>query len=240
MRKNAIVLCSGGLDSVTTANYAKKALGYKEVVIMFFDYGQRTIKQERHYSKKCAKNLKAEFVEIKLPELKKWSKSLINKKSIIKKIRVIDLKDSKEESNKYYVPCRNTIFLTYALALAESKMINERKIFDILSGFKCEGSESYPDTTSEFVKKINELREEATSVKGEIKAPLINKDKEDIVTLAKKINVNLKETYSCYAGTNNNSHCGICLSCRLRQEGFYWANIEDPTKYLTKLSDFRR
>ncbi|MEK6919104.1 MAG: 7-cyano-7-deazaguanine synthase [Nanoarchaeota archaeon] len=240
MTNKAIIICSGGLDSVTTANYAKKILGYEEIIIMFFDYGQRTVKQERYFSKKCSKNLKAKFIEVRLDELKKWSTSLINKRSKVKKLRIIDLKNSKEESNKYYVPCRNTIFLTYALALAESKIIKEKEVFDVLVGFKSEGSESYPDTTKNFVKKINELRKEATLVKGKIKAPLIDKDKEDIIVLANKMGVRLEDTYSCYAGAKNYQHCGVCLSCRLRQEGFYWANTPDPTRYAHKLKDSRK
>lgn len=236
--KNAIVLCSGGLDSVTTAYYVKKRLKYKDMIFLFFDYGQRTLNQERNSSKKCAKDLKAVFREIKLNELRKISNSLINKKTQAKKIKRKDLRDSSKESAKYYVPCRNTVFLIYSLALAESLFIKNKKVYDIFVGFKCEGKEAYPDTTSEFVKKMNQLRKVSTSVQGKIIAPLIKKDKDEIVQLGKKLNVKFGDTYSCYIGANQ-KHCGYCLACRLRQEGFYWAGVKDPTQYKIKMKDFR-
>ena len=66
----------------------------------------------------------------------------------------------------------------------------------------------------------------------------IKKDKEDIVRLGKKLGVKFEDTFSCYIGVGEN-HCGACLSCRLRQEGFYWAGIRDPTKYEIKMKDSR-
>ena len=134
--KNAIVLCSGGLDSVTTANYVKKKLGYKKITILFFNYGQKTILQERKFSKKCAEKLNAEFIEINLGWLGKISNSLINKSGKIKKIKRVDLRDTKKESEKFYVPCRNTIFLTYAIAFAESLFFKKKEISDIFVGDK--------------------------------------------------------------------------------------------------------
>ena len=236
--KNAIVLCSGGLDSVTTAYHVRKKLKYENLIFLFFDYGQRTLKQERNSAKKCAKKLGAVFREIILDELKRISASLINKKTNVKRIKRKDLKDSSEESAKYYVPCRNTVFLVYALALAESLFLKDKKVYDIFVGFKCEGKEAYPDTTLEFVREINQLRKVSTSVKGSIIAPLIKKDKDEIIQIGKKLNVKFGETYSCYVGTDA-KHCGCCLSCRLRQEGFYWAGVKDPTKYKIKMKDFR-
>jgi len=239
--KNAIVLCSGGLDSSVTAYYVKKKLNYKKMIVLFFDYKQRTLKQERKASKNVAKNLGAEFIEISLPELAGISTSLINKNTAARKIKRKELKNAEKESNKYYVPCRNIVFLTYALALAESLQIRGEGIFDIFTGFKCEGREAYPDTTPEFVKEINKLKNIATGTKGKIIAPLIKKDKEDIVELGEKLGVKMEETYSCYIGTKNKrEHCGTCLSCRLRQEAFYWANIKDKTKYKEKMKDYRR
>lgn len=239
--KNAIVLCSGGLDSTVTAYYIKKKLKYNNLIILFFDYGQRTLKQERKAAEKTAKNLKAECIEIKLPELSRISTSLINKKNKAKRVKRKELKDTKEEAAKYYVPCRNAVFLIYALALAESLQIKNKKVYNIFTGFKCEGKEAYPDTTLEFVKEMNKLKKTSTSAKGKIIAPLIKKDKDEIVLLGKKLGVNFKNTFSCYVGTRkkNIEHCGYCLACRLRQEAFYWANVKDPTIYKIKMKDFR-
>ena len=234
MEKNAIILCSGGIDSVTTAYYIKKKLKYDNLIILFFDYAQRTLKQERKASKNCSEKLKAEFIEINLPWSKLLAQSLLNKKQKLTKLKRKELKDTKKESAKYYVPARNLIFLSYAISLAESLKISKNKIYDIFVGFKNEGKESYPDTTREFVNAMNKLSK-ATKVKCMIKAPLIKKDKEDIISLGKKLDVRFEDTYSCYNGSS--LHCGSCLACRLRQEGFYWANIRDPTRYKEKPHD---
>jgi len=235
--RNAIVLCSGGIDSITTAYYVKKKLKYKDIIILFFDYTQRTLNQEKTKSKKCAKNLNAKFIEIGLKELGKISTSLINTDKKAKKVYRKELKNTKKESEKFYVPCRNIIFLTYALSLAESLYKKTKKVYDIFVGFKQEGRESYPDTTKKFVNSINNLSKVSCMGKFKIIAPLIEKDKEDIILLGRKLGLNFKDTFSCYIC--NKKHCGICLACRLRQEGFYWANIKDLTDYKIKMKDFR-
>lgn len=235
--KNAIILCSGGIDSVTTAYYVKKKLKYDNFLIIFLNYGQKSLHMEKKFSRKCARNINAEFIGISLNWLENISNSLINKDGKIRKISRKILKDSKKESDKFYVPCRNTIFLVYALALAESKFIKEKKKYDIFIGFKNEGKESYQDTTKEFLEQMNNLAEISCQKKFKIIAPLIEKDKEDIILLGKELGVNFKDTFSCYIGKRE--HCGFCLACRLRQEGFYWADVKDPTKYKNKMKDFR-
>lgn len=234
--KKAIILCSGGLDSVVTANYVRKNLNFDNIAILFFNYNQKTVNQERKASKKCAKEIGADFQEINLNWLGRISGSLINKNGKVKNLNRKELKDTSKESKKYYVPCRNTVFLVYALALAESLYVKNKQESIIFVGFKCEGKESYPDTTKSFVREINKLSKIGCSHKFNVEAPLINKDKEDIVLLGKKLGVNFKETYSCYVGGPNNkereAHCGKCLACMLRKEGFYWANVKDPTIYI--------
>ena len=227
-KKNAIILCSGGLDSIVTAHYVKRKLGYNKLKIIFFNYGQKTLLKEKKCSKLCAKKFGADFKEIALPELSEISTSLINRDGKIKKVINSELGDTKKESKKWYVPCRNLIFLSYAMAFAESLFIRKKGKYDIFVGFKCEGSESYPDTTEDFLNKINSLGK-LTIGKIKVYAPLIKMDKEDIILLGEKLGVNFKETFSCYVGKRE--HCGFCLSCKLRQAGFYWANVLDPTKY---------
>lgn len=230
--KNALVLCSGGIDSVVTAFYVKNKLNYNKIKIIFFNYGQKSVIYERKYSKLCAKNLGAKFIEIKIHWLGKISNSLINKDGKIKKLSKKDLKNTNKESKKFYVPCRNTLFIVYALAMAESFYIKDKNIWDIFLGFKCEGREFYPDTTIKFVKAVNKLSEIGCSKNFRIFAPLIKKDKEDIILLGKELGIDFMKTFSCYVGQKK--HCGNCLSCKLRQTGFYWANIKDPTFYLTQ------
>lgn len=227
--KNAIVLCSGGLDSVVTAHYVKHRLGYGEILVLFFNYNQKSLEQEKKYSKLCAKQIGAKFLEIKL-NMNAISNSLINKGGKIKKLGRKDLKDTSEESLKFYVPCRNTLFLSYALALAESVYVKNKIKNDIFVGFKCEGKESYPDTTQKFVKEINNLSKISCTANFKVQAPLIKKDKEDIVILGKKLGVDFRNTFSCYV-PKDKKQCGQCLACMLRKEGFYWANIQDNSEY---------
>lgn len=234
--KNAIVLCSGGLDSVVTAYYVRKKLGYGRVLVLFFNYKQRTVKAERKASKRCALDLGVYFKEIKLKELAKISTSLINSKEQVSKVSRKDLQNSHAEHNKYYVPFRNGIFLSYALAISDRFFIKNKQIWDIFVGFKCEGKEHYPDTTPKFIKAVNNLAK-ISKIKTKIFAPLIKKDKDEIVKLGQELGVNLARTFSCY--TDDKIHCGTCLACRLRQEAFYWANIRDKTEYREKMKDFR-
>lgn len=236
-QKNALILCSGGLDSVTTAYYVKKRLNYNNLIILFFNYGQKSLKSERRCSKMCSRALNAGFIEISLHELAKLSTSLINKPGKTAKITIKNLKNSMKEGLKWYVPCRNLLFISYALALAESYLIKNKKIYDIFLGFKCEGKESYPDTTPGFLNSINNISRISCHKKFKVLAPLIKKDKEDIIVLARNLGINFKNTFSCYSSSD--LHCGCCLACRLRQEGFYWANIDDITKYKICMPDFR-
>ncbi len=229
MKKTAIILCSGGVDSVVTAHYVKEKIKPQELIILFFNYRQKSLFLERKFSRNCAKKLDGKFMEIKLKWLGQISNSLINKEGKIKNISNTELKNTKAESEKFYVPCRNTVFLSYALALAESIQAKEKSQVEIFVGFKCEGKESYPDTTKEFVKKFNDLSKVGCNGKIRISAPLIRKDKEDIILLGKKLGVKFEDTVSCYIGKKE--QCGECLACKLRQAGFYWAGIKDPTKY---------
>ena len=231
--KRAIILCSGGLDSVVTAFYVKNRLNYEKLTLLFFDYGQKSLKEERKCALRCARELRAEFKEVDLRWLGKISGSLLNKKGKVRRIKRKELKDTSKESAKFYVPCRNLIFLTNALALAESDYIKTKKISDIFIGFKCEGKESYPDTTKSFVNEINKIASISCLTKSKVIAPLIEKDKEDIISLGKKLGVKFENTFSCY-NPKKNKQCGYCLACKLRQEGFYWANLADPTTYAEK------
>ena len=229
-KKDAIILCSGGLDSVVTAFYVKNRLDYNKLIILFFDYGQKSLKEERESAKICAKGLGVEFKEVNLRWLGDISSSLLNKKGKVRRMNRKDLKDSSKESAKFYVPCRNLIFLTNALALAESRYIKNKRNVDIFVGFKCEGKESYQDTTKSFVNEINKIASISCLTKSKVIAPLIEKDKEDIIILGKKLGVRLEKTFSCY-NPQKDKQCGYCLACKLRQEGFYWANEKDLTEY---------
>jgi len=235
--KNAIILCSGGIDSVTSAHYAKKRLGYDYIIVLFFDYNQKSVRKEKECAKKCSRDVKAKFIEIKLPELEKFSTSLINVKGRVKKLKRKDLKDTRKEGMNWYVPFRNSVFLIYALVLAESMQIKQKKKYDIFVGFNRERGQGYPDTSKEFLRTISQLLRFSNMKDVKIKSPLIKKDKEDVIKIGESLDIDFRDTFSCYIGKSR--HCGYCLACRLRQEGFYWANVKDPTSYKTKMRDFR-
>jgi 7-cyano-7-deazaguanine synthase len=236
MVKSALVLCSGGLDSVTTAFFVEKRLAYDNLGIIFFDYAQKSLFHERRAALFCAQSLKATFYEIRLPELGKLSFSLINKEGYVQQLSPEELGDTQAESLRFYVPGRNTLFLSYALALAESLAHTqpEQGVPDIFIGFKNDGSESFPDTTQSFLDRMNALASVACLRPASIAAPLITYDKEDIVALGGQLGVDFTKTWSCYQGKE--IHCGSCLACRLRQAGFTWSGISDPTAYLVQNS----
>lgn len=237
--KNAIILVSGGLDSVVTAYYVKKVLKYENIMFLFFEYSQRPKKEEEYCSRYIAKVLGADFKMIRLPELGKISTAFMHKEGNVPKTTDKDLEDGTKDILTWWVPCRNSIFLINALAHAESYFLKENKRYDIFIGLKNEGKVHMKDTTKKFVKKMNELGEEATHHGGyKILAPLIDMDKTEVSKLGKELGVPFEYTYSCYIenGFNNKipKHCGECLNCMLRKKGFYWAGMDDPSFYIKK------
>jgi len=227
MRKQTILLASGGLDSSILAFYLKKKLR-KRVKMIFFDYGQRALEEEILCARNLAKKLKSELKIVDLRWLGKISTSLINKR-----------KNSKEEIIKWYVPFRNSLFLVSALAFAESEFIKNRIESDIFLGIKYEGEIRFKDTSKEFLIEINKLAEFSQKGRFKIMAPFINKDKEEIIELGKELGVGSDETYSCYLGggfTKIKSkkipvHCGKCAGCKARKKGFRFSNVKDSSLY---------
>lgn len=232
--KNAIIVISGGLDSTVTAYYVRDILKYNKLKFLFFDYGQRALKEEEFCAKKIANKLDAEFKKVKLDWLGEISTAMLNKEGDFKETTEKDL-ERKEDLLIWWVPCRNSIFLINALAFAESKFLKNKERYDIIIGLKNEGEAYFKDTTKKFIKKFQELSEEATNDGGyKIIAPLIRLNKPEVIKLGEKLKVPFESTYSCYIGGSKNLiHCGECLNCMLRKKGFYWAGIEDPTKYST-------
>ena len=220
-KKKCIVLLSGGLDSATVLKIALKDF---QVVALAFDYGQRH-KFELNAAKKIAKKNSIILNEIKIDLAQFGNSALTDDISVPKN------QDIGKEIPVTYVPVRNTIFLSYALAFAE---VNE--IFDIFIGVNALDYSGYPDCRPEFITAFEKMANEGTKfAQGEnkitIHTPLIDLTKAQIITKGIKLGVDYSMTHSCYDPSESGLSCRQCDACILRKAGFEAANITDPTSY---------
>ena len=218
----AVVLLSGGLDSATTLAIAKNE-GY-ECYALCVNYHQRHI-AELEAAKKIATQFKVK--EHKTVEMDlSWmlTSALTNP----------DLKVPTELSNQIpitYVPARNTLMLTLALGWAE--VIGAH---DIFIGVNAVDYSGYPDCRPEYIEQFQKMANLATksAVEGQaiqLHTPLIDLSKEAIIAKGVGLGVNYSLTVSCYQADQVGRACGVCDSCRLRQNGFKAAGTDDPTPY---------
>jgi len=223
--RRAVVLVSGGLDSATTLAMAREQ-GYA-CYALSFDYGQRH-RCELEASDLVADSLGAlEHRTVKL-DLRQFGGSALTDDAI-------DVPDSGGEGIPVtYVPARNTVFLSLALAWAE--VLEAR---DIFIGVNAVDYSGYPDCRPEFIEAFERMANLATKagVEGHpftIHAPLIELSKAEIIQAGSRLGVDYGITVSCYNPDANGLACGRCDSCRLRAEGFAVAGIPDPTRYQGK------
>jgi len=222
VKKQCIVLLSGGLDSATVLNIALKEY---EVTALIFDYGQRH-KFEISAAKKIADLAKAPIKLIKI-DLGQFGNSALTDNIEVPKNQEIG-----KEIPVTYVPVRNTIFLSYALAYAE---VNN--IFDIFIGVNALDYSGYPDCRPEFIQAFEKMANEGTKFaqgnkKIKIHTPLISLTKAEIIKTGTELDVDYKLTHSCYDPSFDGLSCGECDACILRKEGFIKAGISDPTNYI--------
>ena len=216
-KKKAVVLLSGGLDSATALYLARKQ-GY-QTNCLIFDYNQRHQK-EVNAARKIARVLNCKFQALKIAFPWKGSALLDSKLTMPSGGRLL--------ANKIpstYVPARNLIFLSFALAYAET--IGAGAIF---IGAHTQDYSGYPDCRPEFFRAFDKVASLGTKAgagnkKIRIKAPLLNKTKAEIVRLAVGLKVPFELTWSCYRG--GKTPCGKCDSCCYRAKGFQEAGIED-------------
>jgi 7-cyano-7-deazaguanine synthase len=224
--KSAVVLLSGGLDSATTLAIAKEE-GY-EVFALSFRYGQRH-EIEIGAAEKIAKALDVREHRVIEIDLRGFGGSALTDAIEVPKNRGAD-----EMANGIpvtYVPARNTIFLSYALAWAEVTGAQ-----DIFIGVNALDYSGYPDCRPEFIAQFEKLARLATKagvngVPYRIHAPLIEMTKAQIIRKAAKLGVQFSLIHSCYDPGADGTACGQCDSCQLRRKGFREAGIEDPTRY---------
>lgn len=225
---NAVVLLSGGADSATTLAIARS----REFCVstLSFAYGQRH-RSELVAARRIARNAGVvDHVVVEI-DLRVFGGSALTDEIGVPKNRSLD--DMNAAIPLTYVPARNTIFLSYALALAEV-----RQAGDIFIGVNALDYSGYPDCRPEYIAAFQAMARLATarSVDGvhtvNIHAPLIDKSKADIIRTGTELGVDFGSTISCYEAAAEGLACGCCDACILRRQGFELNELPDPTRYV--------
>ena len=222
----AVILLSGGLDSATVAAMAIER-GFA-LCALTFDYGQRHA-HEVAAAVRIAKVLRVQEHVVQTIDLRAFGGSALTDDIEVPKDRE-DVGVS-TEIPVTYVPARNTIFLSFALALAET-----RGSGDIFIGVNALDYSGYPDCRPEYIAKFEELACLATRVGAEgrpmhIHTPLIDMSKAEIIKAGTRLGLDYSLTTSCYDPDSAGLACGHCDSCVLRARGFRAAGVTDPTEY---------
>ena len=224
----AVVLTSGGLDSTTCLAIAK-ADGFAKLYSLTFDYGQRH-RQELDAAERVAYDFGAAHRVITI-DLRQFGGSALTADIAVPKDR--DEAGMGDGVPVTYVPARNTVFLSYALAWCE--VLDVR---DVYIGVNAVDYSGYPDCRPEFVAAFEALANLATkmttepgSVPFRVHAPLVHLTKAQIIRRGVALHVDYGLTHSCYDPDADGLACGRCDSCVLRRRGFAEAHVPDPTRY---------
>lgn len=223
-RRKAIVLLSGGMDSTTAMAIAKER-GY-EIYALSFDYGQRHVR-ELESAKRISSQFQAKEHMIIAFNIGQMGGSALTSQIEVPKGRIPQ--EMAKEIPVTYVPARNTIFLSFALAWAEVLECE-----DIFFGANVLDYSGYPDCRPEYIAAFENMANLATKagVEGKtrvkIHTPLIRMTKADIIKKGIELGVDYSLTHSCYDPKPDGSHCGQCDSCILRKKGFVEAGMQDP------------
>ncbi len=221
-QKKAVILLSGGLDSATVLAMASSQ-GYA-CYALSMDYGQRHA-TELNAARAIAEDAAVERHEIISLDLRQFGGSALTDDSIDVPTEL------SEDIPVTYVPARNTIFLSLALAFAETLDAH-----DIFVGVNAVDYSGYPDCRPEYIQAFENMANLATKagVEGNgfrINAPLIRMTKAEIIQTGTVLGVDYSKTVSCYQADESGAACGECDSCRLRRLGFEQAGVADPTRY---------
>ncbi len=221
-RRRAIVLVSGGLDSVTCLAMARSQ-GY-ECYALSFDYGQRHLAELE-----AAQRVSAAFAA-KAHKTIKLGLGDIGGSALTD--AAIDVPTTPSDGIPVtYVPARNSVFLSLALGWAEVL-----EAYDIFIGVNAVDYSGYPDCRPEFIRAFEVMANLATKAgvegkKFSIHTPLIDLTKAEIIQQGIALGIDYSMTVSCYSAADDGRACGKCDSCRLRAAGFAAAGVADPTRY---------
>jgi 7-cyano-7-deazaguanine synthase len=221
-RKSAVVLLSGGLDSMVCAGLAREA-GFR-VLALTIDYGQRH-RVELEAARRISKLLADRHIILPL-DLRAFGGSALTDDIAVPKSGVgTDIPVT-------YVPARNTVFLSLALAWAEAAGAR-----DLFVGVNALDYSGYPDCRPAFIEEFERLARLATKAGDEgatftVHAPLLDMTKADIAREAARLGLDAGLSHSCYDPSENGAACGLCDACRLRAKGFEDAGLPDPTRYV--------
>ncbi len=224
VQQRAVVLLSGGLDSATIAAMAKHE-GYR-ITAISFDYGQRH-RHELDAAQRVAESLGIEDHRVAQIDLRAFGGSALTDDIAVPKDR--DESEMEKSIPVTYVPARNTIFLSYALALAEVLGAN-----DIFIGVNAVDYSGYPDCRPEYIAAFEAMAGLATKagVEGtgrvQIHTPLIDLTKRRIIERGLELGVDYGLTHSCYDPDEEGRACGHCDSCLLRKNAFDALGMHDP------------
>jgi len=227
MDRSAIILSSGGLDSTTCLAIAR-AEGFAPIYSLSFDYGQRH-RHELVAAEAVAKAFGAKEHRVIKIDLRQFGKSALTDAIDVPKDRKMGEMTGIPIT---YVPARNTIFLSYALAWAEVLGVR-----DVFIGVNAVDYSGYPDCRPEYIAAFEKMANLATkmTVGGgkafEVHVPLISLSKAQIIRRGVELGVDYGMTHSCYDPDERGRACGRCDSCVIRMRGFEEAGVGDPTKY---------
>jgi 7-cyano-7-deazaguanine synthase len=228
-RKKAVVLLSGGVDSTTVMAIAKQE-GFEIYSLSFF------YKQRHSFEIEAARKV-ADVMGVKKHliidiDLKKIGGSALTDNNLdVPKYR--NTRRMPDEIPVTYVPARNTIFLSYALAWSEVLQSS-----DIFIGVNAIDYSGYPDCRPEYIEAFEQMANLATKAgvegktKLKIRTPLIHMTKAEIIKKGVDLGVDFSLTHSCYDPSSDGLACGECDSCIIRKQGFKEAGIIDPTQYI--------
>ncbi len=255
--RNAVVMTSGGADSVPVLYYVAKIVRPKHVLAIHADYGQRMMKMERLGVTRNVENLKMQGFDV---DFKSVDISWLGQLSTSKLVRSEALPETPQEALQdpeaaaerilwWWDVVRNLQLTTIGLAHAESLDLKsylttkKRMVYDVYLGIRRETPVAMKDNTPEFLEEMNRVSEISTHFGGyQVLAPFIGLDKGAVIRMGNALGVPWEATFSCYSNTGQwvehpisgekvLVHCGTCSSCRRRAMGFVDAQVYDPSIY---------